>query len=447
MKKLLPLLLLIAFALLATGCNEQKAEETSATKQTNYSQIAITAISKLTGDDLSGFYQLFDEEMKKSISENDLKTIWNNLITQYGSFQYYSSDFTLSSQDGYTLATIPCAFQNQTIAVLITLNSAGEISGLYFTESTDATNSPRLENDTAVTIVSGDYHLPGSLTMPEGNGPFPVVILVHGSGPSDRNEQIGPNLPFLDIAEQLAQSGIATLRYDKRTYAYREEMAELTDLTVDDEVIDDVAAAVAFVNSLQTIDHDRIYIAGHSLGGYLIPRIAQRTPEAQGYMMLAAAARPMEDLLLEQTNYILELDKETAQETKDALLEQTEATVNNIKQLTADSDLSAEQLMNVPASYWLDLQNYNPLTQVLSIEQPLLIMQGGRDYQVTSTDYDLWKEALKNNSNATFCYYDNLNHLFMPGTGKSTPTEYQSKGTVHEDVIQDMVAFIQRSDH
>jgi len=69
-------------------------------------------------------------------------------------------------------------------------------------------------------------------------------------------------------------------------------------------------------------------------------------------------------------------------------------------------------------------------------------MQGGRDYQVTVTDYQLWQEALADKENVAFCYYDNLNHLFMSGTGKSTPNEYQTKGTVNEQAVQDMINFI-----
>ena len=88
------------------------------------------------------------------------------------------------------------------------------------TEGENVSGSPRLNNDIEISFGTEDYPLSGSLTLPEGSGPFPVVILVQGSGAFDRNEQIGPNVPFLDLAEQLAQQGIAVLRYD-RSYLYR----------------------------------------------------------------------------------------------------------------------------------------------------------------------------------------------------------------------------------
>jgi len=117
---------------------------------------------------------------------------------------------------------------------------------------------------------------------------------------------------------------------------------------------------------------------------------------------------------------------------------------NNIKSLTPDSNLTAAELGNVPASYWLDLQNYNPLTEVQNIDKPLLFLQGARDYQVTTTDFNLWKEAVESapDMNATMQLYDNLNHLFMTGTGKSTPAEYQQKGTFSTDASDTIADFI-----
>lgn len=436
----------LSLLLLLAGCGNDPSPTAAApaADQTNYSQIAITAISKLTEGNFAELSKMMDEQMRQELTEAKLKSVWDSLQMQYGKFQYYSSDFTVTSKDGVNIANIPCIFQNQTLTVILSLNKEGQISGLYFSEGNSTTSKPRLENDTDITILNGDYSLPGSLTLPEGSGPFPVVILVHGSGPSDRNEQIGPNMPFMDIAQQLSAAGIATVRYDKRTYVYGKELAEQGDLTVYEETIDDVAAAVAFVKTLNTIDSNQIYIAGHSLGGYLMPRIAQAAPEARGFMVLAGAARPIPDLYLEQTQYILSIDKTTAEETKENLLQQTAEVINRIKTLTFDTQYTAEDLLGTPPSYWLDLAQYDPVVEAQRITKPILFIQGGRDYQVTNTDYKLWQDGLKQHANAEFQYFDNLNHLFMSGTGKSTPAEYQAKGTVNEEIPAAMADFIQR---
>ena len=300
----------------------------------------------------------------------------------------------------------------------------------------------QLENDIEVTFGSEEYPISGSLTLPDGDGPVPAVILVHGSGPSDRNEQIGPNLPFMDLAEQLSAQGIAVLRYDKRTYLYANQLAQQTDVTVQDETIDDVLYALEYLKTVNSVNPEQIYIAGHSLGGYLTPRIAAQTPDAAGYVLLAAAARPLEDLILEQTEYILSLEKGLDDASKEKLLKQTQDMVTAIKALTPDDSYTAEQLGGTPASYWLDLQNYDPITEVQNSNKPFLVLQGGRDYQVTKTDYDLWQSAFDQYSDVHFRFYDNLNHLFMSGTGKSIPDEYQQKNTVDTVVCNDIASFV-----
>ncbi|MFR6291914.1 MAG: hypothetical protein ACLUKQ_10735 [Peptococcaceae bacterium] len=225
---------------------------------------------------------------------------------------------------------------------------------------------------------------------------------------------------------------------------YSTEIAQEHTITVYDEIIDDVALAVDFLKTLNTIQSDAIFIAGHGISGYLMPRIAEQTPEAAGYIMLATSARPLEDLLLTQTQYVLDTETNLEDAAKEQMLQQTKETVNRIKNLTEESTYPAKDLYLLPASYWLDLQNYDPLSQIQQIDKPLLFIQGGRDYQTTKTDFELWKSVLDESKNIHFRYYDNLNHIFMTGTGKSTPAEYQQKGTVSADVCNDMIDFVKK---
>ena len=443
MKKLLStlcILLTVCIVFGLTGCGND-AKDVSA-QQINYTERTFTIIDKLTNNKIGDFYSYFDENMKKQVSQTDVQKLWVDLIAVYGTFDYYKTDITLVSKDGYQIADVPCIFKNGSVTLRLTLNSKGEISGFFITENTTSSNSLQLAHDTEVTFGSEAYPISGSLTLPEGDGPFPAVILVHGSGPNDRNEQIGPNLPFMDLAEQLSAQGVAVLRYDKRTYLYGSELAALTDITVQDETIDDAVYAFEYLKTLDSINAEQIYIAGHSLGGYLIPRIAAQTPEAAGYILLAASARPLEDMMLEQTEYLLGLEKNLDDASKQKLLKQTSDMVSAVKSLTPDTELTAEQLGGVPASYWLDLKNYDPIAEIQQIDKSILILQGGRDYQVTKTDYDLWLSAFHEYSDVHYRFYDNLNHLFMSGTGKSIPDEYQQKGTVDTAVGTDIVNFV-----
>ena len=444
MKKLFTMICIATMMVMAcslSGCGKDTVKETAA-QQINYTERTFTIVDKLVNNKITDFYSYFDENMKKQVSQADVQQIWASLISDYGAFDYYKTDITLTTKDGYQIVDVPVIFKNGSATLRFALNAKGEISGFFITDNATASNSMQLANDTEVTFGSAEYPISGSLTLPEGEGPFPAVILVHGSGPSDRNEQIGPNLPFMDLAEQLSAQGVAVLRYDKRTYLYGNQLAQLTDITVQDETIDDVVYALDYLQTLDNIDTEHIYIAGHSLGGYLVPRIAAQTPEAAGYILLAASARPMEDLLLEQTEYILSLEKSLDDASKEKLLKQTQDMVNTIKALTPDSEYTADQLGGTPASYWLDLKNYDPIAEVQGINKSFLVLQGGRDYQVTKTDYDLWQSAFGEYSDVHFRFYDNLNHLFMSGTGKSVPNEYQQKNTVDTVVGKDIANFV-----
>lgn len=435
-------MLLIAFGLCSCGNNSDDVSKEASAQQINYTERTFIIIDKLVNNKIEDFYSYFDENMKKQVSLADLQQVWANHLGTYGTFDYYKTDITLTAKDGYQIADVPCIFKNGSATLRLTLNTKGEISGFFITDNVAASNSMQLENDIEVTFGSEEYPISGSLTLPDGDGPFPAVILVHGSGPSDRNEQIGPNLPFMDLAEQLSAQGIAVLRYDKRTYLYANQLAQRTDITVQDETIDDVVYALEYLKTVKSVNAEQIYIAGHSLGGYLTPRIAAQTPDAAGYVLLAAAARPLEDLILEQTEYILSLEKGLDDASKEKLLKQTQDMVTAIKALTPDDSYTAEQLGGTPASYWLDLQNYDPITEVQNSNKPFLVLQGGRDYQVTKTDYDLWQSAFDQYSDVHFRFYDNLNHLFMSGTGKSIPDEYQQKNTVDTVVGNDIASFV-----
>ena len=149
--------------------------------------------------------------------------------------------------------------------------------------------------------------MPATLTIPNGTGPFPAVVLVHGSGPNDRDETYGPNKPFKDIAWGLASVGIVVLRYEKRTKQYPQESAAIQNFTVQDETIYDALAAVELLNNSSIVDHSKIFVLGHSLGGMLAPRIALQESQIAGLIILAGATRHLEDLMLEQTRYLANL--------------------------------------------------------------------------------------------------------------------------------------------
>src|SRR2546425_10392277 len=107
-----------------------------------------------------------------------------------------------------------------------------------------AYSKPDAFRESEVTVGADQWKLPGTLTVPTGSGPFTGIVLVHGSGPNDRDETIAATKVFKDLAEGLASRGVAVLRYEKRTRQYGARVASMQGLTVDDETVTDAARAL-----------------------------------------------------------------------------------------------------------------------------------------------------------------------------------------------------------
>jgi hypothetical protein len=283
------------------------------------------------------------------------------------------------------------------------------------------------------------------MSIPKEGAPFPAVVLVHGSGPQDRDETIGPNKPFRDLAWALASRGIAVLRYDKRTFHYRDRMDSLkATITPKAEVVDDALQAVDFLQEHESVDNDSLFVLGHSLGGQMVPRIGKRDSTITGFIIMASTTRPLEDIMLEQFTHIYSLDGEVSDSEQvqlDKLAEQVEA----VKSPELSAGTPGEELpLGVPGEYWLDLRDYDPAEMAAELPQSFLILQGGRDYQVTVADFEGWKQALGDRDNVEFKLYPDLNHLFLEGEGISTPQEYAEPGHIPERVIKDLTIWIKQ---
>ena len=292
-------------------------------------------------------------------------------------------------------------------------------------------------------IVVGEapLALPGLLTLPEGKGPFPLVVLVHGSGPNDRDEAVGPNRPFRDLAHGLAERGVAVLRYDKRTRAHPMSFANGR-FTVREETIDDALSAVRLARTIPEVDSRRVVVAGHSLGGILAPRIAAMDGKLAGVVLLAGASdESFPDMMERQFAYLATVPgADTA-----AIARQARAVLPvlvRVRALTPADSADSTPFLGAPASYWLDLAAYDPLETAKRLGIPMLVTQGGRDYQMGDRAFAHWKSELADRQDVTFRLYPALNHLFIAGTGPGNPAEYSVPGQVAEEVVVDLATWI-----
>lgn len=382
----------------------------------------------------------FDPPMESAMPGDALEQTWEVFTARTGSFEEVVQ-VRREIAGMFHIAIFTCKFERSFQDIKVVVNNAMEVSGLYFLPPPDNDTPPPYGDsaqfdESEIEIGTGDWVLPGTLSMPKGDGPFPAVILVHGSGPQDRDETIGPNKPFRDLAWGLATRGIAVLRYEKRTKHYQARLTGLAnDFTVNEETVDDASAAVNVLRFTPKIDNGHIYVIGHSLGGTLAPRIAKKNSAIAGIIVLAGSTRPLGDILLEQMEYVLGLDGTITKDEQMALDTTREKVVEVYGPGLSAESPADELLFGVPASYWLDFRAYDPVQTAVSLDMPMLFLQGGRDYQVTEKDFAGWRNVLKTEDRVTFKFMPNLNHLFMPGAGKSTPNEYAIASHVDVAVV------------
>ncbi|MEW8978767.1 MAG: alpha/beta fold hydrolase [Symbiobacterium sp.] len=297
---------------------------------------------------------------------------------------------------------------------------------------------PESFTEKEVVIGEAPWALPGTLTLPAGEGPFPAVVLVHGSGPVDRDETAYAVKPFRDLAQGLAAQGIATLRFDKRTYVHSQKFGSNPEFTLQEESVEDALAAVRLLAADERIARDQIYVLGHSLGGLALPRIFAQDEEGliRGGIAMAAP-NSMLDTLWAQNRILVESGQLPPEQ-----LEFIKPQLDMLRDPAFDPDNPPEGYALGTPHYWHDLV---PKASELLREQqqPILFLQGARDFQVPVSEFESLQADLAGRTNLTFQLFPKLNHLFTEGEGEmSTMAEYMVAANVPEYVVQAIADWI-----
>jgi uncharacterized protein len=387
----------------------------------------------------------FDAQVRAGLDGVRLMQVWQQALPgHFGAYQR-ADPAQVVHQGDLDMAVVPLQFANGPLRMSVACSADGQVTGLHFAPgaapaalapSADVQGLPGVQ-ERAITVPAPFGGLPGALMLPSGKGPFPAVVLVAGSGPQDRDETIGPNKPFLDLARGLAAAGIASLRYDKRTVIHGAQLAK----TVDDEVTVDALSAIRVLAAQPEINSKQVFLLGHSLGAMMAPRIGQRDPQLAGLILLAAPARSLLDVVAQQAREQGRLVGEPA-----AKIAASDAAIAaEQKQLAqADPDHPPQgSFGGAPQSYWLSLRDYRQVEVAGQLKMPLLILQGEGDFQVfPHDDFAQWQAAFKGRSHATFHLYPGLGHLFTPVGATGTVADYQAPAHVDARVIADIAAWI-----
>ncbi|WP_131535429.1 DUF3887 domain-containing protein [Pedobacter nototheniae] len=391
-------------------------------------------------------HNYFDESIKTKITQEVLQKLWTDLNAKLGKADTFDA-IQSKVQGEFFAVTVEGKFENGNQNFILGFNKAEKIVGLFLAppQNANAYLKPayadtNLYAEKSVYLSTPGHQLAAIITTPKNVKNFPVVVFVHGSGPGDMDATVGPNKPFKDMAAGLAAKGIASVRYVKRTLVYPNDFAKV--FTVKEEVLDDAAAAIAMAKTVAGADQKNIYLFGLSLGGMLAPRIATTSPDLAGIILAAAPARKMTDVVLDQNKYMFELSKDTTEANRkslaDAIVQIGKTRITQLGAIKPDS-----LILGLPAAYWSDLNIYDQVGSAKKLSKTrIFIVQGGNDFQVGQTDYNLWNDALGKKKNAKLKFYPELNHLLSPQTEKGSTAQYQVPVSVSETLINDIAAWI-----
>jgi pimeloyl-ACP methyl ester carboxylesterase len=314
---------------------------------------------------------------------------------------------------------------------------------------------PYEETDVSFESAADGVTLAGTLTIPPGNGPYPAVVLVSGSGPQDRDETVFGHKPFLVLADYLTRKGIAVLRYDDRGVG---ESTGDFGTAVTPDFADDAEGAVRYLATQPTIDREKIGIIGHSEGAIVAPIVANRSDDVAFVILLAGTGVNGEELLVMQLiaiNRAMGVSEEVTQQ-RSALQRELlgllsgapddSTTAEQAREILAGAGVTGQTadaqiagLLNPWMSYFL---LYDPIPELGELQVPVLAMWGEKDMQVPPEgNREPVEQALAESGNpdVTVSVLPGLNHLFQT-SDTGAPTEYATIEETMSPASMEMIA-------
>lgn len=397
--------------------------------------------------------QRFAPRLRAMVTAEALRAAWSAALAQHGEISSIGTAVSEPAGPGGSVVRIPVTFARGALTVIVTVTAAGGLGGLQLAPAAAAQPvgpwqpPPYADRENfdeqEVTVGAGPLAVPGTLSVPRTPGRHTAVVLLAGSGALDRDETIGRNKPFKDIAWGLAGRGVVVLRFDKVTFAHRDESAGVPGFTLVDEYVRAAVAAVRLLGAHPAVDAGRIFVLGHSLGGTVAPRVAAAEPSVAGLVIMGGGAQPLHWAIVRQLRYLASLQPDAAEAARPAI-----DAVTRQAELVDSPDLSpstpsAGLPFGVPAAYWLDLRGYDPAAAAAALDRPILLLHGGRDYQSTvAEDLARWRAALSGRPGVAIRVYDAANHLFSFGSGPPGPAEYEPAQHVDQQVVVDIAEWL-----
>ena len=411
--------------------------------------VALAVLDLAQAGRFADIRERFTPSLRPMVAAAVLQAAWDSEVAQLGPVVSVGDPASEPADADVSVVKIPVRFERGELTLIVSLTATGEVAGLQLVPADGSQPpvpwepppyaDPDRFGEQEITLGEGPLAVPGTLTLPKTAGPLPALVLLGGSGPTDGDLTIAKSKPLKDLAWGLASRGIAVLRFDKVTYAHPDQVKADRGFTVVDEYLPHALAALRLLRAHPAVAAEHVFLAGHSLGGTIAPRVAAADPSVAGLIILAGGTEPLPWAAVRQVRYLASLDPNTAAASQPAIDAMT-AQAKQVDSPDLSPDTPDDQLpFAMPAPYWLDLRSYDPVATAAALDRPMLICQGGRDYQATVTD-DLtrWQAGLHGRPDVTIRVYPADNHCFFPGAGPSSPAELATPQHLDPQLVTDI---------
>jgi dienelactone hydrolase len=417
---------------------------------TDPSALAVAVVGMARQSRFADIEALFAPRLRAAVSAETLRIGWTQEMARIGPVSAVGEPASEPAREpglaGLVRVRVPVTGERGELTVVMSVDETGQMHGLRLAAAAAAAWEPPGYADPTrfteheVAVGTGPLAVPGTLSVPRGRGTRPGVVLLAGGGPFDRDATSGVNKPLKDLAWGLASRGVAVARFDKVTFAHRHVATE-PGFTMTDEYVPHALAAIRLLRRQPGVDAARVFVLGHSMGGRVAPRVAAAEPSVAGMVVLAGDTQPMHHAAVRTARYLATVRPGAGSEAVVDTLTRQAAVVDS--PALSPQTPAAELPFGWPASYWLDLRADDPPATAAALAKPMLILQGGRDYQVT-VDEDLpgWRAHLADRPDVAIRVYAADNHLFFPGSGPPTPDEYEPAQHVDPAVVADIAGWL-----
>ncbi len=344
----------------------------------------------------------FTAEVAAGFSADKLKTTWETLQKQTGGYQGVADEATVQEIQGNQVVDLVCSFKIMKLVFRVSYNEQHQVAGIFFRQAPGEPTPVDKNAPPDVELQTKDTTLYGTIDLPKGDGPFPVVLIISGSGPNDRDgNQATLKSDYLKkLAARLTEQGVAVLRYDKRGSGKSGVGDAPLETFRFDVFVDD---AVGWITMLRKDNRfSSVAILGHSQGSLVAMLAAQRVP-VDAIVSIAGAGRSIDKVLITQLGEQLK-DMPKLRDHAFAAIEELAG-----GQTVEDYPDELEALFNPSIQgFLISWMQHDPVKVITALGIPILIVQGTRDIQVMVEDAEALKKA---QPAAELVLVENMNHV------------------------------------